>query len=270
VVGGYDGVVAALQDPNLVTAAGTIVAVDARHASYVTFLNDEIPFPDSFETLLTPQEVMERVGPFMTGGDAGTPESSTANVGSLDATPAGEPPFAGPVDVLQFALALEHLESACYRDALSAFDERAYADAGYQTTVREYIAAIAEHELDHVERLAGLIDDLGEEPVGEASYAFDYADLPSFLATAAAIENLGVSAYTGAAQSLVGEDDVLTTALTIHGVESRHAAYLNLLTGAVPFPNPVDAPQPRDEVLAAAGAFMSGESGATPAASSEA
>lgn len=187
-----------------------------------------------------------------------------------EATPASDSPFTGPVDVLQYALTLEHLETAFYREALENFDPQAYIDAGFQVSVREYIEAIAEHEASHVETLTGVISDLGEDPVAEATYDFGYADLPGFLATAAAIENLGVNAYTGAAQYLIEDDDLLTAALTIHGVEARHAAYLNLLTGAIPFPNATDAPQTPDEVLAIATPFITGEGGATPEASPEA
>ena len=68
-----------------------------------------------------------------------------------------------------------------------------------------------------------------------------------------------MAAYTGAAQYLIDNDDLLTAALTIHGVEARHAAYLNVVTGSdSPFPNAVDAPMTPDEVLAIAGPFITG------------
>jgi len=64
-VSAYDGAGAAIEDPGLLTAAGTIVAVEARHASYLNLLNDMIPFPASFETPLTPDQVLEIAGPFI-------------------------------------------------------------------------------------------------------------------------------------------------------------------------------------------------------------
>ena len=45
-----------------------------------------------------------------------------------------------------------------------------------------------------------------------------------------------MSAYQGAAQFLIEEDELLTAALTIHGVEARHAAYLNGLKASRPSP----------------------------------
>jgi hypothetical protein len=169
------------------------------------------------------------------------------------ATPA---PFTDDLDVLNYALTLEHLEATFYREAVAKFADADYVAAGLQTSVRDYIVDIASHEKDHVDVLTSVITKLKGTPVKEASYAFGYTDLSSFLKTAAAIENLGVGAYTGAAQYLIDNDDLLTAALTIHGVEARHASYLNVLTGANPFPDAVDAPKTKDEVLAVAGPFI--------------
>ncbi|MER3485862.1 MAG: hypothetical protein C4345_07770 [Chloroflexota bacterium] len=80
----------------------------------------------------------------------------------------------------------------------------------------------------------------------------------AFLKLAATIEGVGVAAYTGAAQYLIDNDDLLTAALTIHGVEARHASYLNVVTGQNPFPNAVDAPKTPDEILKIAGPFIKG------------
>jgi rubrerythrin len=164
-------------------------------------------------------------------------------------------PFKDDVEILNYALTLEHLEATFYREAVEMFDEAAFTAAGSQGSVRERFVTIAEHEKQHVDALTSVINDLGGEPVEEAEYDFGYTDLPSFLATAAAIEGVGVVAYGGAAK-YIEADDLLTAALTIHGVEARHAAYLNLLTGTSPFPAAVDGAEEPDAVLKTAGPFI--------------
>lgn len=167
-------------------------------------------------------------------------------------------PFANEVEVLNYALTLEHLEATFYREANALFADQEYLDLGFQTSVRDRIVIIGEHEATHVATLTEVITSLGGEPVQEAVYEFGYTDLASFLATAAAVENLGVAAYTGAAQYLIDNDALLTAALTIHGNEARHAAYLNVVNATSPFPDAVDAPMTPDEVLAVAGPFIVG------------
>ena len=167
-----------------------------------------------------------------------------------------ESPFADVVEVVNYALTLEHLEATFYREAVEAFDEAAYLAIGFQASVRDRIVEIAENEAEHVAALTAVVEQLGGEPVEEAQYDFGYTDLTSFLATAAVVENLGVSAYQGAAQYLIEEDALLTAALTIHGNEARHAAYLNILTGTSPFPAATDSPAAPEDVLAAATPFF--------------
>jgi hypothetical protein len=161
-----------------------------------------------------------------------------------------------PVDVLNYALTLEHLEHAFYRDGLQEFTAEDFTAAGYSANVYDYFGTIRDHEQEHVNVITQVITDLGGEPVTEAEYDFGYADIAGFVGVAQVLENTGVSAYQGAAQFLIDEDELLTAALTIHGVEARHAAYLNGLQGESPFPEAVNPTLTPDEVLAAAGPFI--------------
>jgi hypothetical protein len=161
-----------------------------------------------------------------------------------------------PVDVLNYALTLEHLEHAFYRDGLEEFTAEDFTAAGYSANVYDYFGMIRDHEREHVDTITKVISDLGGEPVAEAEYDFGYSDLAGFVGVAQVLENTGVSAYQGAAQFLIDQDELLTAALTIHGVEARHAAYLNGLQGESPFPEAVNPTLTPDEVLAAAGPFI--------------
>jgi hypothetical protein len=161
-----------------------------------------------------------------------------------------------PVDVLNYALTLEHLEHAFYRNGLEEFTAEDFTAAGYSANVYDYFGMIRDHEQEHVDTITKVITDLGGEPVAEAEYDFGYSDLAGFVGVAQVLENTGVSAYQGAAQFLIDEDELLTAALTIHGVEARHAAYLNGLQGESPFPDAVNPTLTPEEVLAAAGPFI--------------
>jgi hypothetical protein len=143
-----------------------------------------------------------------------------------DATPAhdmhemmaDEAPFASALDVLNYALTLEHLESAFYRDGLAAIGVEGITGLGFQASVFDNLTAIGEHEAAHVATLTDVITQLGGEPVAEGTYDFGYTDAAGFLQVSQALEDTGVSAYQGAAQYLIDEDDLLTAALAINGV----------------------------------------------------
>ena len=158
------------------------------------------------------------------------------------------------LDVLNYALTLEHLEHAFYRDGIGLFS---FGNDSRGQSIDTNFAAIRDHERAHVETLASVIADLGGTPVEEATYDFGdaYTDPMAFMMTAAALENTGVSAYDGAGQ-FITDPELLTAAGSIVAVEARHASYLNLLTGQIPFPAAFETPLMMDEVLEIAGPFI--------------
>lgn len=159
--------------------------------------------------------------------------------------------FADDIEVLNYALTLEHLEAAFYQ---ATADYELGTDP-YGNSINEYVTLVGEHETAHVDTLTAVITELGGEPVAAAEYDFGVTDTASFLATAAIMENLGVSAYDGAGQFIMNPD-LLTAAGSIVAVEARHAAYLNAVIGDSPFPAAFETPLTPDEVLEAAGPFI--------------
>lgn len=167
--------------------------------------------------------------------------------------------FSSDIDVLNYALTLEHLEYAFYRDGLNRFTRNQIGNMPVlglpQNKVYDYFEAIRDHEKAHVDTLTSVISSLGGTPVAECVYNFGYNDALGFLAVATALENTGVMAYDGAVAD-IQNPDLQTAAATIATVEARHAAFLNLLSGVSPFPAAFDTPKSRAEILAIAGPFI--------------
>ena len=71
--------------------------------------------------------------------------------------------------------------------------------------------------------------------------------MADFVATAQVLEDTGVMAYDGAI-AYIDRPGLQTASATIATVEGRHAAYLRLLNGEVPFPKPFDTPKAPGQV----------------------
>jgi len=162
------------------------------------------------------------------------------------------------IGVLNYALTLEHLEYAFYRDGLTQFDGandfNGYPISG--SDLRARLLDILDHEKTHVDTLIDVITGLGGNPVEEACYEFGYGDdVGKFIDVAQLLENTGVMAYDGAIASIKSAD-LQTAGATIATVEARHASFLNFVNGDNPFPDAFDEPKSQAEILAAAGGFI--------------
>ena len=259
-VAAYAGAAPQVVNNDILAAAAGIHSVEARHASFLNLINGDNPYPDGVDEAMTIDEVLEVAGGFVTsevdpsvyetGEDRPTHDRKADN----DVT---------DVNVLNYALTLEHLENAFYRDGLEEFsdqeivDAEALADFGDEVrmAVPDHLRTAGAHEAAHVSALSDTIETLGGTPVEEATYDFGYGNPTEFLGVAKALENTGVAAYKGAAPT-VSNDDVFAAAIGIHSVEARHAALLNELNLDSPFPAGVDEPKTMDEVIEIAGQFI--------------
>jgi rubrerythrin len=147
---------------------------------------------------------------------------------------------ASDVDVLNYALVLEYLQAAFYTEA-----ERAKALTGRTAKAAKVVGAV---ERAHVKAFRDL---LGRKAVGRPHFDFQGVTESNraFLKTAVAFEDLAVAAYKGQARR-VRSRAVLTSALGIHTVEARHAAWMRYLNGNTPAAEAFDLPKNRREINA--------------------
>jgi len=151
------------------------------------------------------------------------------------------------VDILNFALTLEYLESSFYDEAKT----RAKASG----ELKGLIGLLAKDEQEHVEALTATIKSLGGKPVAEPKFNFDYSDTAGFLKLAQTFEDTGVSAYNGAGP-MIKSKEVLAAAGSIVQVEARHAAAIRLQNKEEPSPDAFDSPLDEAQVLKAVEPFI--------------
>ncbi|MFZ1994640.1 MAG: ferritin-like domain-containing protein [Solirubrobacteraceae bacterium] len=152
------------------------------------------------------------------------------------------------VDILNFALTLEYLETDFYRSK-----GRSVGLSGQAKTLAN---SFGDEEAEHVGALIKAITSLGGKPVKMPKFAFPVNNQAGFLKLAYVLENTGVGAYNGAAPSL-SNPAVLAAAGSIVQTEARHAASIAVLTSQSITPNGAfDKPLTKSQVLAKAGPLI--------------
>ena len=154
----------------------------------------------------------------------------------------------GDIEILNFALTLEYLEAAFYKEAAKIDDLSEDAVKAVET--------FGDAEQAHVDTIAGIIKQRGGKPV--KAPAVDFGDLTTedaFLKLAVTFEDTGVSAYNGAGPALE-DKELLAAAGSIVQVEARHAAAVRLLAKKDPAPDAFDPTLTETQVLKAVQPFV--------------
>jgi rubrerythrin len=151
------------------------------------------------------------------------------------------------VDILNYALTLEYLESAFYKEAKSRVKGSGQ--------LMSLIGLLSSDEDQHVAALTASIKQLGGKPVKAPKAEFPYKNTAGFLKLAQTFEDTGVSAYNGAAPQIKSKQ-VLASAGSIVQVEARHASAIRTLNGNPITDGAFDKPLTMAEVLKAVKPFV--------------
>jgi len=155
--------------------------------------------------------------------------------------------MSGDLVIVNYALTLEYLESEFYAKV---------ATSGlFKGATLSTLKTFGMEEADHVAALHKVATELGK-PAAKPTGTFPIHSATQVAKLAASVENLGAAAYLGQAGAIKSKE-VLAAALSIHSIEARHAATLNLLTKQNPTPQGAFAkPMTMAEVLKAVKPFI--------------
>jgi len=154
----------------------------------------------------------------ITGGTIG---GAAMFSGMLPSVAAGAPSKRQDLAILKYALTLEYLEAAFYKEAAR--------DGGLQGQQLDAARLLNADEQTHVTALRRTIRSLGSKVPSAPSFDFKGSNKgAAFLETAFVLENVGVRAYLGQAGRLKSKA-LLAAAASIVTVEARHAAAIALL-----------------------------------------
>ena len=153
----------------------------------------------------------------------GTIVASGAALGGLPALAEARGSLKRDLSILNFALTLEYLEAAFYKEGLKK--------SGVSGQVQSLASVVSGHETTHVHFLKKA---LGKKAVKSPKFDFGSAteSATGFLKTAFVLENEGVAAYSGQGP-YIHTLAYTKAALSILTIEARHASAFALIQGHI-------------------------------------
>lgn len=153
------------------------------------------------------------------------------------------------------ALTLEWLEATFYQQGFAQFPASDFLALGLTQSQVDDLTGIGASEATHVGLLQSAIAQAGVAPVQPCTYNFGFTDAKGMVATAAILENVGVSAYLGGGV-LVSDPSILGTAASILTVEARHQTFIRVASAVSPAPGAFDTALSPKQVFSLAAPFI--------------
>lgn len=153
------------------------------------------------------------------------------------------------------ALTLENLENNFYKQGFARFSASDFTALGLNQEQIADLQSIGKTEESHVIFLQSTLAQSGIQPVQPCEYNFGFTDAAGMIATAGILEQIGVSAYLGAAP-LVADKGLLGKAATIATIEGHHEGVIRAFSGLQAVPQPFDSPLGPRAVFSLAAPFI--------------
>ena len=214
--------------------------------------------------LTLPAQAKKKKDAAMTNGDMTNAAPMTDAMASTATMPIPgatiENPFgtlanlSNDIEILNFALVLEHLEAEFYARVVAANAARPYL----RDRVPFAAQKLASDEAIHVTAVTEQIRRGGGTPIEKPSFQFPdnvFISQTGFLTLATALEETGVGAYLGAAPR-VKSRDYLQFAASIYGIEARHTGFIRFLSGRTFAPDAKEAPFTAMQVVKRAAPYI--------------
>ena len=236
-VAAYGGIAPYFTDAANLALAAKIVSVEGRHAATIRDLITPLSStfaPSAFDSSVTPSAAATEMQPFITEKLAFASAPANFSRGSTGASASSGTP-AEVVDALQALLLVTMLQASFYQRGASQPALIPTADA----TV---FATIAGQKTTQVNALQVLITSRGAVPRMRPAFdftakgnlvgfAFSTGQYASFAMLSMALEDFGVRAWKDQLKTLPEDSGAFTSALSMHGVQARHASVVRRLRG---------------------------------------